>query len=495
MLVFAGLGMGFDPLNDLWAYRPATNSWTELLPPRPRPLPVFYHSAVWDPAAQRMLVFGGADPLTGRLVDELWSFSLESGGWTRIQAPGQPPARLSHSAVWDESGARMLVFGGGCGAGCYRADLWAFQPATSSWTQLFRTGPIPVERGGQSAVWDAARGRLLVFGGTNGLGTLNDLWAYSLNTNAWTELLPRPAEPVAREQHVAVWDERDQMLLLFGGYRAGSEFLGDLWAYRPDVGAWTGIGGDGPSARSGASAAWDSSDNRLLLFGGYGRTGYQSDLWSFTPATGSWTELPATGDQPPPREDATAVWDTVNRQLLLYGGRRAGALVDDLWAYRPATDTWVELDREGAEPPPRFRHSAVWDPGGERMLLFGGYGGAEAPGRYLDDAWSYSPDSHTWAPVGVEGETPAPRAGHVAVWDSPRQGMLVWGGFAGGVDYLDDLWELSPADGRWQRLEMAGGPPARASSAGAWDPVRRQLLVHGGRGSALSSELWSYGAR
>jgi len=126
MLVFAGLGSGFDPLNDLWAYRPATNAWFELTPPRPRPLPVFYHIAVWSPAGQQMLVFGGADPLSGRLVDELWSFGAESGTWTRLQAVGQPPVRLWHTGVCDELGARLLLFVCVFGAGGIRGYLLSF---------------------------------------------------------------------------------------------------------------------------------------------------------------------------------------------------------------------------------------------------------------------------------------------------------------------------------------------------------------------------------
>src|SRR5439155_19718049 len=305
----------------------------------------------------------------------------------------------------------------------------------------------------------------------------------------WTELQSRPYTPAPRQEHAAVWDDPDQSLLVFGGYRSASEFLGDLWSYRPAFGSWQTLGGAPPSARSGTAAAWDAARRRLLIFGGYGPTGYSADLWSYHPDTNTWMEL-APGEAPPAREEATAVWDTANGELLVYGGQRDGRLLDDLWAYEPESDSWAELDREGDWPAARARQTAVWDADAERMLVFGGYGGL--PGGYLDDVWSYEPGSNSWSPVETDGPVPSGRAGHIAVWDAASGRMLVWGGFAGGVDYLGDLWELRPDDGAWELLEPAGGPPARGGAAGVWDPTRRRLLVFGGGGSVASSELWSY---
>src|SRR5204863_2305506 len=71
---------------------------------------------------------------------------------------------------------------------------------------------------------------------------------------------------------MAVWDAADRLMLLAGGqgYRG---FLGELWAFRPrghgTSGEWTRLAArTPPGARSGAAAAWDTANRRLLIFGG-----------------------------------------------------------------------------------------------------------------------------------------------------------------------------------------------------------------------------------
>jgi N-acetylneuraminic acid mutarotase len=435
-----------------------------------------------------MVIFGGArgDPLS-----DLWSYDPESNRWTELATSGDwPPSHFDHGAVWDPIAGQMLVFGGYGGRAA--EDLWSYQPAAGTWRKLKPWGTPPPARGVFSVVWDPGAARMLVVSAFPS-GHPNDLWAYRPATNAWMRPEPSRPAPSARQQHAAAWDERDRTMLVFGGYRSGAEFLDDLWSYTPETRSWVSLApsGPSPSARSGHSAVWDSTANRLLLFGGYGVDGYRADLWSYRPDTNSWEELAGGGPRPPPREEHTAVWDSAHGQMLLYGGARDGRIVDDLWAYRPATDTWVELDPQDVWPAARFRHSAVWDATNAQMLVFAGYGGG-FPGGYLNDVWSYRPGPDRWERLDVGGLTPPPRSRHVAIWDADAARMLITGGFAGGIDYLADLWSFSPGENRWQQFGPDGGPAPRAGEVAVWNTRGRQMLVHGGSGSALSDELWSF---
>lgn len=47
-----------------------------------------------------------------------------------------PSARTDHSAVWDAGNGRMLVFGGVDEGGSYLNDLWAYSPDTDTWDEL-----------------------------------------------------------------------------------------------------------------------------------------------------------------------------------------------------------------------------------------------------------------------------------------------------------------------------------------------------------------------
>ena len=105
----------------------------------------------------------------GHLYNEAWTLDLtEIQGWTLL-APGTAPAgRFDHAAIYDPVGQRMIVFGGWNGAGVYFAGVSQLSLSGSpAWSTIAAAGS-PASRSGHSAVYDAARNRMLVFGGISG---------------------------------------------------------------------------------------------------------------------------------------------------------------------------------------------------------------------------------------------------------------------------------------------------------------------------------------
>jgi hypothetical protein len=123
------------------------------------------------------------------------------------------------------------------------------------------------------------------------------------------------------------------------------------------------------------------------------------------------------------------------------------------------------------------------------MLVFGGY---RRQGGYLDELWAFRPSDDTWNRL-VPEQPPSGRARHTAVWDPVGNRMLVLGGYAGGVDYYGDFWSYRPGDRAWQHLEVPGDQPGdRAEHVAVWDARDAQMLVMGGISADVYSELWSY---
>jgi hypothetical protein len=117
------------PAADLRAARPALASgaadgaWNLLLrtPPSARSV----HSAIYDPVRDRMVVFGG---YSGAYLDDVWALSLAgTPAWTQLTPSGTPPrARYYHSAIYDPVRDRMLV-SGGLSMGGYLNDAWTLE--------------------------------------------------------------------------------------------------------------------------------------------------------------------------------------------------------------------------------------------------------------------------------------------------------------------------------------------------------------------------------
>ncbi len=118
----------------------AAQSWTEIMPSGgATPGARFDSSAVFDPASNQMIVFGGSEsiPGTGTLKNDVWALSNADGlggeaAWTEITPAGDssPSVRIRHSAVYDAASDRMIVFGGDLGYGSCNVkanDVWVLE--------------------------------------------------------------------------------------------------------------------------------------------------------------------------------------------------------------------------------------------------------------------------------------------------------------------------------------------------------------------------------
>ena len=162
------------------------------------------------------LLFGGdtALPVCGQSpkrahVGDTWLLDTACGGWTEVSAMGGPSPRARHAMALDPQRSRSLLFGGrtrAADSGPYSLfdDVWAFDFAKKTWSEIATTGTGPTARANAAAA--VAGDRLLVFGGSTDPSGLtftptNDTYALDLATNAWTKLATVGTPPPARLFH------------------------------------------------------------------------------------------------------------------------------------------------------------------------------------------------------------------------------------------------------------------------------------------------------
>src|SRR5262249_43953823 len=145
-------------------------AWTELFPTGTPPGARVYHSAVYDPNARRMIVFGGASQ-AGPMLNDVWALSL--GGtpaWSPIPMVGGPAARARHVAAFDAGRNLMLIHGGGASTTCQFKDLWTLTfTGTPTWHFQVTNGlPVPCTSD-EGAVVDPTSGHLFISGRVTGV--------------------------------------------------------------------------------------------------------------------------------------------------------------------------------------------------------------------------------------------------------------------------------------------------------------------------------------
>ena len=290
------------------------------------------HTLAADETGGRLVLFGGRDG-DGLPLGDTWLFDMAAETWTALDAGGPSP-RFGHAVAVDEDERVLYLFGGQADGATFFDDAWKLDLEAESWTEIDTgAGPRPSARYGTSAVLDGA-GRLLVSHGFTFEGRFDDTWALDLATGAWTDVSPAvETRPLKRCLHEAVWDDENGRMLLFGGCSSGFGPCpqGDLWAFDPAAGTWTELTpATGPAARSNPALVVDDANRRALLLHGLAAEGYVADAWALAlDGEAAWAEVAVGGEAPGPRASHDAV--VAGDRLYLFGGNGVEAALADLW--------------------------------------------------------------------------------------------------------------------------------------------------------------------
>lgn len=221
-----------------------TPTWEQLHPTGGQPPSRTNFTAVYDASNNRLIIFGGEDGIHTRYNDA-WVLTHANGlggtpAWTPLAPSGDlPPARRSHVAVYLPATNQMVVFGGDSRASAWLNDLWVLINANglggaSVWSQLTPGSSVPAARVTPALIYNQASNHLILYGGNHPGGALGDCWILT-DANGlggvpeWEELAPFGDAPVPRNSPLAVYNPISQHLILFGGSTSSGMTLNDLW--------------------------------------------------------------------------------------------------------------------------------------------------------------------------------------------------------------------------------------------------------------------------
>lgn len=482
--------------NDAWALDlSGAPAWSALSPSGAPPSGRRGHAAAYDPDSHEILVYGGYD---GFYCADLFSLSLSGGGgWESIVPSGQGPGeRYAAVAVLDGSRARLLVSCGDDGPNRH-GDVWAVSlDEEHAWSDV--TPPRwPSPRWGHATAYDSRRDRMLLVAGSASLaGGVADVGELTLGgVPAWALLSPQGAPPSGRRQHSAIYDPRRDRLIVFGGF--DGELRNDTWALSlKPPNQWIRLtpSGSAPTPRRGHVAVYDAARDRMILFGGYDGA-YLSDVWvlnlSGTPA---WSKLASSGSPPAQRYASSAIVDPVRDRLVIFGGDNGSVRLNDAWALSLGLGpSWTRIETAAPRPGIRAGHTGIYDPARDRLVIFGGYNNYST---FMDDTWALSlGGTPGWTQLAPTGGPPPGRYFHSAVYDPSGDRMAIFGGYSDGMDAAD-LWFLDM--GAPAMSAAVADEPAAAAIVEAAHRLELRVFgpnpVRGGDGAVLELAVPAPGA-
>jgi len=472
MIVYGGWS-GASTLGDVWALDLAGEpSWTEIVPSTPLPPPRAAHAATYDAVRDRMIVFGGMGPGFGSLNDT-WELALSGApSWQSIAFP-DPAPRQGHNLIYDPIGDRAVLLGG-YGSPNFYPEIWILPAGQNHWTRYSNLTFYEIKWA--PAIYDAGHHRIVAYNGRDAM----DIPAFELADpiNNFSPLLPRP---VYRTGQTAIYDPaRERMLMFLGSTQDG--WIDQTWelSLKGTV-MWSRLATNGAYEREDQSAIYDPVRDRMVVFGGWG----SNETWELRlSAAPAWNRLSPEGGLPEQRPGHSAIYDPLRDRMIVFGGLGYTSSRDDAWALSLAgTPVWSSLP----PGPRRAWHNAIYDPVGDRMLVFGG--AEDRFYQWTNEVWSLSlAGPMTWSLLSPAGDAPAPRHLSSASYDPIRHRVVVFGGCCfededWNSQAFADAWELS-LDGplQWRALTIPSGPPGRRGASLIYDPPRDRAILYGGYG-------------
>ncbi|HUT78133.1 MAG TPA: hypothetical protein VM285_10625 [Polyangia bacterium] len=277
-------GSGYDPymnpLADVWEYDLQEQVWTLLDPGGDAPSGGGSKRVAQIPGQQVAYLFGGygAD---GAPHGEFYRLDYADGAadFTLLDQENPPGPRALHAFGYDPELGRFVMFGGF--GGPIADDTWvmSLDGDAAVWEELETTDP-PTPRYGFFYGFDQTRGRLIVYSGAQGTALVNpatDTWILETReTPAEWRLVAEGEEegvPPGRRNGCSVYDSSNDRLFVFGGTPDAQTSSPGLFAFdaRPGTVGWALIElEDEPPLRSSGFGFHDPAENTAAM--GFGNT-------------------------------------------------------------------------------------------------------------------------------------------------------------------------------------------------------------------------------
>jgi hypothetical protein len=278
----------------------------------------------------------------------------------------------------------------------------------------------------------------------------------SLSKGEWIKKYPKLSpRPSTRYDHEMASISTDEKVLLFGGW-SGSRYLNDTWIYDMDITEWYKMmPPNRPRARNHLAMASINGTDKVLLFGGKNGTQSFNDTWIYDLSEDNWTNMkPIIHPNATDRHAMSTIYGT--DKVLLFGG---SSYSTETWVYDLSENNWtIKYPVMQFYPSGRHSHDMAMVSGTDEIILFGGKKGS----TLLRDVWIYDLSANYWddvTPFPSPSGEPERRYGHTMANINGTKNVIIFGGYylksyvwGSQIEPIRDTWIFYYNNNSWRKI-------------------------------------------
>ncbi|CAG9320892.1 LZTR1_7 [Blepharisma stoltei] len=215
--------------------------------------------------------------------------------------------------------------------------------------------------------------------------------------------------------------------------------------------------GTPPDARKHSAAAYDSTQNRMIIFSGSSsEREYYNDIWSFDFGNYQWSQLiPSTSLTPDPRVSPAIFYDKNLNRLLIFGGKTYVGLASDIWSFDLDFLIWEKIDFSSCRFHPTSAMASVsftWN----KKTHYAIYGG-KSPDLMQTRLYIFDFENANCTIMPNQGDLPVPGGESRMIFY--KDSLFVWGGLTYDFNYDQSLYAYNLTTQSWSKPAISGDLP------------------------------------
>ncbi len=210
-----------------------------------------------------------------------------------------------------------------------------------------------------------------------------------------------------------------------------------------------------------------------------------------TLAISQWSKLNTTGNIEH-LKNASVIYDPSGNRMIVYGGRNAaGEPTNNMYSLNLNSNVWSIVTQIGGPiPSPRYTHNAYYDINSNSMIIWSGQG---IGGSLFNDVWKFSFASNTWSILWEDGNitnAPVRRYGTASIYEPVSGKVTSFAGFTSGGRF-DDTWTFDVNSRTWQDKTISLRPPKRCLHAAVYANDLGKMVIYAGQDdNGLRDDIW-----